>query len=266
MMYSDDSEFFERSEFSDPGGRSALRASSKRNPRAVEKPVAGVEKGAEVTDPAEDFIMSDKIQGKKVRGATPKPAVESFPEEEGDLGAVQMRAYDHPQMKILKPGKDTSDTIQQRPTLLLKDGSTLHGKGMAHFEIAENLGGRQLLSTHAVRIAGPNGYEFFGRPSEEQLAQIAKWHNATGEGTLAWDFHPTDTGNKTPLQVLGGSPKSSNEGTIGDLQRAIDTYYPKSKTSPPGVTQACETAMVSYALKVHHANQALYNHVTGGIR
>jgi len=190
-----------------------------------------------VVDPIENLITSDKIGGKKVRGATPKAVVDSFPEEEGDLEELQMRAFDHPQMKNPRPGKDTIDAIQQRPTLLLKDGSTLHGRGMAHFEIAENLGGRNLLSTHAVRIAGPSGYEFFGRPSEEQMAQIAKWHNQnslqTGDNTLAWDFHSTDTGKKTPLQVLGGTPEKSGEGSIGDLQRAIDQYYPSPATKAP---------------------------------
>ena len=41
-------------------------------PEAVEKPVEAGEKPSETTDPVEDLIMSDKIGGKKVRGATPK--------------------------------------------------------------------------------------------------------------------------------------------------------------------------------------------------
>jgi hypothetical protein len=54
-----------------------------------------------------------------------------------------------------------------------------------------------------------------------------------------------------------------NRFHVGTPDEAIATDIRRRVRS--GVTQACETAMVSYALKVHHKNQAMYNHVMGGL-
>jgi hypothetical protein len=58
-----------------------------------------------------------------------------------------------------------------------------------------------------------------------------------------------------------------NRFHVGTPDEAIATDIRRRVRSSraAGVTQACETAMVSYALKVHHKNQAMYNHVMGGL-
>jgi hypothetical protein len=57
-----------------------------------------------------------------------------------------------------------------------------------------------------------------------------------------------------------------NRFHAGTSDEAIATDIRRRARHNVGVTEATILRMVSYALKVHHANQALYNHVMGGIR
>jgi hypothetical protein len=60
----------EPDKFADQGGK--LVGPQPETEAAAEKPSQTAENATETADPVEDLIMSDKIQGKKVKGATPK--------------------------------------------------------------------------------------------------------------------------------------------------------------------------------------------------
>ena len=216
----------------------------------------------EPADPVEALIMSDKIKGKKVRGATPTSAEAVAPDPEAlaehggkfvgkapepavaGAADIKAKAVEDGSYLVMEKGKAEPQDVADHRGFLLSDGSFVGSAepyseeddnitGMAHGDIAAHLGVPELHAANAIRIAGSNMFEIYGRPTEHQLSEMGRLAKESGENKVIWDFHSgsgaSDPGNMgDALENLRGKHIDSGHGSVGDFRRAIDKAYPEA--------------------------------------
>jgi hypothetical protein len=128
-------------------------------------------------------------------------------------------------------------------TFLLDDGSALLGdKGIqSHMQLAKEIGQHHLNDANAIRMVAPDSYELHGMPSEEQLAEMNRWHrglqlenrqNVHDAGHMYWDFYPEDV--KGYSADAHSEQHETNSGSPSDFRRAIEEYYGKEEEAGAG--------------------------------
>ncbi len=168
------------------------------------------------------------------RGATPpeklKPYKDMTPEEQEALAAkgVSGGAPDKDldkikdKVNVLPRGTVNVDTLNDGTIrhYLLSDGSMVSEKVPIHSDIEKAVGKSTLSKAKGIRMAGPQEFDVYSKPTTQQLSELSRISKEAGEQynghKLYWTIKP-ETGSE-----LGGA------GSMGDFQRDLDKAYPEA--------------------------------------
>lgn len=128
-------------------------------------------------------------------------------------------------VNVLPRGEIDTDTLGDGTTrhYLLSDGSMISEKVPIHSDIETKVGTEALNKAKGIRMAGPQEFDVYSKPTAQQvseLARITKEANEAYGGKMYWTIKP-ESGSD-----VGGA------GSFGDFQRDLDKSYPDTGKFP----------------------------------
>src|SRR5208282_4789541 len=134
-------------------------------------------------------------------------------------------------VNVVPRGEIDVDTLNDGTVrhYLLSDGSMVSEKVPIHSDIGNKVGKETLSKAKGIRMAGPQEFDIYSKPTTQQtaeLSRITKEANESYGGKMYWTIKPNFGGD------IGGA------GSFGDFQRDLEKAYPeKSETKLPEIAE-----------------------------